>query len=134
MNAGQGLDDDGIILLVTFGDTFARRGAEDHRHLVVSLKTCIYVVRQGGCDDSFVHTYVIILSRAWDRVGSQDEIRKRAEGFDLKSKSCFIRARIPQRHAPDLRNLQGLNPELPKSYIGNCPYQVAEKEYRRRAG
>ena len=58
------------------------------------------------------------------QVGSQDEIRKHAEGLKLKSKSYFIWARIPQRHASNLRNLQGLNPEVLESYNGNCPYRI----------
>ena len=48
--------------------------------------------------------------------------RKRAEGLKLKSKSYFIWARIPQRHASNLRNLQGLNPEVLESYNGYWPY------------
>ena len=69
----------------------------------------------------FVYTYVLLLSRAWVHVGSQNEIRKRAEGLELKSKSYFIWARIPQRHASNLRNVQGPNPELLESYNGNWP-------------
>ena len=64
----------------------------------------MYVVRHGGCDYLFVYTYVLLLSRAWDHVGFQDRTRKRAEGLKLKSKSYFIWARIPQRHASNLRN------------------------------
>ena len=41
----------------------------------------------------------------------------------MKSESYFIWARIPQRHASNLRNLQGLNPEALESYNGNCPYE-----------
>ena len=67
------------------------------------MYTYIYIVRQGGCDHLFVYTYVLLLSRAWDHVGSRDKIRKRAEGLKLKSKSYFIWARIPQRHASNLR-------------------------------
>ena len=39
-------------------------------------------------------------------------------------KSYFIWARIPQRHASNLRNLQGLNREIPDSYTGNWPYCI----------
>ena len=88
----------------------------------IYIYTYIYVVRQGGCDYLSVSTYVLLLSRAWDHVGSQDKIRKRAEGLKMKSKSYFIWARIPQRHASNLRNLQGLNPEILESYNGNWPY------------
>ena len=42
----------------------------------------------------------------------------------MKSKSSFIWARISQRHASNLRNLQGLNPEILESYKGNCPYGI----------
>ena len=90
------------------------------------IYTYIYVVRQGGCDYLFVYTYVLLLSRAWDHVGSQDKIRKRAEGLKLKSKFYFIWARIPQQHASNLRNLQGLNREVLESYNGNCPYSKSE--------
>ena len=83
--------------------------------------TYIYIVRQGGCDHLFVYTYVVLLSRAWDHIGSQDKMIKRAEGLNLKSESYSIRARIPQRHASNLRNLQGLNPEVLESYNGNWP-------------
>ena len=79
----------------------------------IYVRMCSYVCTQ-------------FLSRAWDHVGSQDKIRKRAEGLKLKSKSYFIRARIPQRHASNLRNLQGLSPEVLKSYNGNCPYSLVE--------
>ena len=79
----------------------------------------IYVVREGGCDylrtHVFIRMYAILLSRAWDHVGSQKKVRKQSEGLNLESESYFIRARIPQRHASDLRNLQGLSPELPQS-------------------
>ena len=65
----------------------------------------------------FVHMYVrmyaILLSRAWDHVGPQKKIRKRAEGLNLRSESYLILARIPKRHASNLRNLQGLNPKFP---------------------
>ena len=66
--------------------------------------------------------YAILLSRAWDHVGSQTKIRKGFEGLNLESESYFIRPRIPQRHASDLRNFQGLNPEVLESYNINCPY------------
>ena len=56
----------------------------------ICIYTYIYVVRQGGCDYLFVYTYVLLLGRAWDHVGSQDRIRERAEGLKLKSKSYFI--------------------------------------------
>ena len=75
----------------------------------------------------FVYTYVLLLSRAWGHVGPQDEIRKRAEDLNLKTGSYFIRARIPERRASNLRKLQGLNPELPQSYIGNWPYLTPDK-------
>ena len=96
-----------------------------YTHIYIYIYTYIYVVRQGGCDYLFVYTYVLLLSRAWDHVGSQDKIRKRAEGLKLKSKYNFIWARIPQRHASNLRNLQGLSPEVLESYDGNCPYSWA---------
>ena len=84
-------------------------------YIYTYIYTYIYVVRQGGCDYSFVYTYVMFLGRAWDYVGSQDKIRKRAEGLNFKSEAYFIRARIPQRHASNLRNLQGRNPEVLES-------------------
>ena len=59
-------------------------------YIYIYIYTYIYVVRQGGCDYLFVYTYVLLLNRAWDHVGSQDKIRKRAEGLILKSKSYFI--------------------------------------------
>ena len=89
--------------------------------LYIYIYTYVYIVRQGGCDYLFVYTYVILLSRAWDHVGSQNKIRKRGEGLNLKSEYYFIRARIPERHASNLRNLQGLNPEILESYNGICP-------------
>ena len=98
----------------------------------IYIYTYIYVVRRGGCDYLFVYTHVLLLSRAWDHVGPLGKIRKRAEGLKLKTESYFIRARIPQRHASDLRNLQGLNPELPQSYIGNWPYYVQAGHHGRR--
>ena len=91
-------------------------------YIYIYTYTYIYVVRQGGCDYWFVYTYVLLLSLAWDHVGSQDKMRKHAERLKLKSKSYFIWARKPQRHASSLRNLQGLNPEVLEYYNGNCPY------------
>ena len=94
-------------------------------YIYIYIYTYIYIVCEGGCDYLrtylFILMYAILLSRAWDHVGSQDKIRKRAEGHNLKSKSYFTRARIPQRHASNSRNLQGLNPEVLKSYNGNWP-------------
>ena len=84
-------------------------------YIYIYIHTYIYVVRQGGCEHLFVHMYIICLSRAWGQVGSQKKKGKGSEGLNLESESYFIRARIPQRHASDLRNLQGLNPELPDS-------------------
>ena len=86
--------------------------------------TYIYVVRQGGCDYVLVCTYVLLLSRAWDHVASQDKIKKRAEGLESKSKCYVIWARVPQRRASSLRNLHGLNPEVLESYNGNCPFMT----------
>ena len=84
-------------------------------YIYIYIYTYIYVVRQGGCVYLFVYTCVVLLSRAWGHVGSQDKIRKRAEGLNLNSESYFIRARIPERHASNLRNLQDLNPEVLES-------------------
>ena len=62
--------------------------------IYIYIYTYIYEVREGGCEYSrtylFIRMYASLLSRAWDHVGSQDKIRKRAEGFKLKSKSYFI--------------------------------------------
>ena len=93
-------------------------------NIYIYIYTYTYVVREGGCDYLrtylFIHMYAILLSRAWDHPKIK-YVRKRAEGLKLKSKSYFIRTRIPQQHASNLRNLQGLNPEVLKSYNGNCP-------------
>ena len=63
-------------------------------HIYIYMCTYIYAVREGGCDCLraylFMRMYAILLSQAWDHVGSQDKIRKRTEGLKLKSKSYFI--------------------------------------------
>ena len=60
-------------------------------YIYIYIYTCIYVVREGGCDYLrtylFIRMYAILLSRAWNHAGSQDKIRKRADGLKLKSKS-----------------------------------------------
>ena len=66
-------------------------------NIYTQICTYVYVVREGGCD--YLHTYLfirmyaILLSRAWDHVGSQDKVRKRAEGLELKSSSYFLDGR-----------------------------------------
>ena len=65
---------------------------------------------------------MLLSCRAWDHVGSQDKIRKRAEGLKLKSKSYFIWACIPQRHTSNLRKLLDLLPKVLKTYNNNCSY------------
>ena len=95
-------------------------------YIYIYTPTYTYFVRAAAIID------LLILSNSFGpSLGScwvPEKIRKRAEGLNLKSESYFIRARIPQRHESDLRNLQGLNLELTHSYIGNWPYNTKEDD------